>query len=101
MVIDSPFILNGNSFGKEGVFMPREKSTKDLPKGVETILPEHAKAIYRKAHNNALEQYKDPKKSRGKASLEEVAHKVAWAAVEKEYEKDEKTGKWRRKKGRG
>ncbi len=81
--------------------MPREKSTKDLPKGVEAILPEHAKAIYRKAHNNALEQYKDPKKRRGKASLEEVAHKVAWAAVEKEYEKDEKTGKWRRKKGRG
>ena len=81
--------------------MPREKSTKDLPKGVENILPEHAKAIYRKAHNNALEQYKDPKKRRGKASLEEVAHKVAWAAVEKEYEKDERTGKWRRKKGRG
>jgi len=32
------------------------------------------------------------------ASLEEVAHKVAWAALRKEYEKDEKTGKWRRKK---
>jgi len=26
-----------------------------------------------------------------------VAHKVAWAAVKKEYEKDEKTGKWKRK----
>ncbi len=33
----------------------------------------------------------------GRASLEEVAHKVAWAAVENEYEKDEKTGKWKKK----
>ena len=77
--------------------MPRERSMKDLPRGVED-LPKHAKEIYMKAHNNALEQYTDPKKRRGKASLEEVAHKVAWAAVEKEYEKDPKTGKWRRKK---
>ena len=77
--------------------MPREKSLKELPKGVEKVLPEHAKKIYRKAHNNALEQYKDPKKRRGKASLEEVAHKVAWAAVKKEYEKDKRTGAWKRK----
>ncbi len=77
--------------------MPREKSTKDLPKGAEEALPEHAREIYKEAHNNALEQYKDPKKRRGNASLEEVAHKVAWAAVKKEYEKDEKTGKWRKK----
>ncbi len=77
--------------------MPRERSQKDLPKGVKEALPKHAQEIYREAHNNALEQYKDPKKRRGKASLEEVAHKVAWAAVEKEYEKDPKTGKWRRK----
>ena len=81
--------------------MPREKSLKDLPKGVEKVLPEHAKAIYRKAHNNALEQYKDPKKRRGKESLEEVAHKVAWVAVEKEYEKDKKTGKWTRRQPKG
>jgi hypothetical protein len=30
-------------------------------------------------------------------SLEEVAHKVAWAAVKKEYEKDRRTGAWKRK----
>ena len=77
--------------------MPREKSTKDLPEGVENVLPKRAQEIYRKAHNNALEQYKDPKKRRGKATLEEVAHNVAWAAVKKEYEKDPKTGKWRKK----
>ncbi len=78
--------------------MPRERSLKDLPIGAED-LPQHAKEIYRKAHNNALEQYKDPKKRRGKASLEEVAHKVAWAAVKKEYQKDGRTGKWKRRVG--
>ncbi len=78
--------------------MPREKRKEDLPEGLEDILPDHAKEIYRRAHDNALEQYKDPKKRRGNASLEEVAHKVAWAAVKEEYEKDEKTGKWKRKK---
>ena len=77
--------------------MPREKNMQDLPEGPENVLPDHAKEIYRKAHNNALEQYKDPKKRRGKASLEEVAHKVAWAAVKKEYEKDKRTGAWKRK----
>ncbi len=76
--------------------MPREKSTSELPKGVED-LPARAKEIYRKAHNNSLEQYKDPKKRRGRASLEEVAHKVAWAAVKKQFTKDRKTGKWKRK----
>ena len=76
--------------------MPVEKTKEDLPKGGED-LPKHAKEIYRKAHNNALEQYKDPKKRRGRASLEEVAHKVAWAAVKKEYVKDKKTGEWKRK----
>ena len=70
---------------------------KDLPKGVED-LPGHAKEIYRKAHNNALKQYKDPEKRRGPASLEEVAHKVAWAAVKKECQKDKGTGEWKRKR---
>ena len=79
--------------------MPREKSTGDLPKGAEEVLPEHAKEIYKEAHNNALEQYQDPKKRRGRASLEEVAHKVAWAAVKKEYEKDEQSGQWKKKAG--
>jgi cation transport regulator len=82
------------------MIMPREKSMKDLPKGVED-LPEHAREIYREAHNNALEQYKDPKKRRGRAPLEEVVHKVAWAAVKKEYAKDIESGKWRRKKVKG
>ncbi len=52
-------------------------------------LPDHAQAIYKKAHTNALEQYRKPEKRRGgkRQSVEQVAHKVAWAAVKKKYEK--------------
>jgi len=88
-------VCTRKSLASGGTIMP--KGLKDLPKGVENVLPEHAKEIYKEAHNSALEQYVDPKKRRGDESLEEVAHKVAWAAVKKEYEKDNKTGKWKRK----
>jgi len=52
-------------------------------------LPEHAQHIFKKAHASALNQYENPKKRRGgaKEDVEEVAHKVAWAAVKKEYKK--------------
>ena len=73
--------------------MPEEKSRQDLPEDVQEKLPPHAQEIYMRAHNSALEQYRDPGKRRGNASLEEVAHKVAWAAVEAEYEKNEQ-GEW-------
>ena len=53
-------------------------------------LPDHAQAIYKKAHTNALEQYRKPEKRRGgkRQNVEQVAHKVAWAAVKKQYEKE-------------
>lgn len=52
-------------------------------------LPAHAQHIFKKAHASAIKEYKDPDKRRGgkNESAEEVAHKVAWAAVKKEYEK--------------
>jgi cation transport regulator len=60
-------------------------------------LPEHAQHIFKKAHNSAIKEYNDPNKRRGgkKQSAEEVAHKVAWAAVKKEYEKED--DKWVKK----
>lgn len=60
-------------------------------------LPEHAQRIFEEAYENALNEYKDPSKRRGGAgeSDEEVASKVAWAAVKKEYEK--RGGKWVKK----
>ena len=56
-------------------------------------LPEHAQHIFKKAHTSAVKEYQDPSKRRGdkKESVEEVAHKVAWAAVKKEYEKEDET----------
>jgi cation transport regulator len=58
-------------------------------KAIDT-LPEHAQEIYKKAHKNALKQYKSPAKRRGgkRQSGEQVAHKVAWSAVKREYKKE-------------
>jgi cation transport regulator len=52
-------------------------------------LPKHAQHIFKKVHASAIKEYKDPDKRRGgkKQSAEEVAHKVAWSAVKKEYKK--------------
>ena len=52
-------------------------------------LPEHAQHIFKKAHDNALKEYRDPEKRRGgkSQSAEEVAHKAAWAAVKHKYKK--------------
>lgn len=76
--------------------MPYKKTT-DLPDSVKDNLPMHAQEIYLEAFNSAWEQYDQPEERRGDASREETAHKVAWAAVKKVYEKDEKSGKWSRK----
>jgi len=72
--------------------MPYSKNS-DLPANVADVLPKHAKEIYRAAFNSAWEQYKD----QGDEQREETAHKVAWSAVKKEYEKDDQTGKWKKK----
>ena len=75
--------------------MPYKEIT-DLPESVRAHLPRHAQEIYAAAFNNAWEEYADPGHRRGKASREEVAHKVAWAAVKHQYEKHGDT--WRRKR---
>lgn len=76
--------------------MPYER-IKDLPESVRENLPEHAQEIYMEAFNSAWEQYDEPEERRGGASREETAHKVAWAAVKRVYEKDEASGRWKRK----
>lgn len=54
------------------------KANADLPDSVRNHLPEHAQSIYRKAFNNAYEEYGHDD---GRAA------RVAWSAVKKEYEK--------------
>ena len=82
-----------DSYGEEN--MPYE-TIDGLPENVRNVLPKHAQEIYQAAFNNAWEEYKDPDERKGHASREETAHKVAWAAVKKEYEKAGE--KWVRKK---
>jgi cation transport regulator len=73
------------------------KSVGELPESVRDNLPKHAQEIYQEAFNSAWEQYDEPEERQGGASREETAHKVAWAAVKKKYEKEEGSGKWRSK----
>lgn len=68
------------------------KSNDELPDSAKNNLPKHAQEIYRKAFNSAWEEYKNPEDRRGDESREEIAHKVAWSAVKKEYHKED--GKW-------
>lgn len=72
--------------------MPKKKGDSKLSETTEKRiddLPKHAQQIFKKAHASAIKEYKDPDKRRGgkKQSAEEVAHKVAWSAVKKEYKK--------------
>jgi cation transport regulator len=67
----------------------------ELPENTRSSLPKHAQEIYLAAFNNAWEQYRKPEDRRGDSSREEVAHKVAWAAVKQQYEKD--GDEWTRK----
>ncbi|MGD2082517.1 MAG: ChaB family protein [Chromatiales bacterium] len=56
-------------------------SISELPDSVRANLPRGAQAIYKEAFNNAWDQYSDRK------DREATAHKVAWSAVKKRYEK--------------
>jgi cation transport regulator len=58
-------------------------SNEDLPHSVREHLPAHAQDIFRGAFNAAWRTYgrTDP------AHIEEIAHRVAWAAVKKRYRK--------------
>jgi cation transport regulator len=57
-------------------------SNEDLPSSVQDHLPAHAQDIYRAAFNHAYDEYA------GDARREEIAHRVAWAAVKRSYVKD-------------
>lgn len=51
----------------------------DLPPAVRNHLPDHAQDIFREAFNHAWREYAaDPRR-------EEIAFRVAWAAVKKVY----------------
>ncbi len=59
----------------------------ELPEQVKNVLPAHAREIYVDAFNHAWDEYADPEKRRKGTTREETAHRVAWTAVKKVYEK--------------
>jgi cation transport regulator len=72
------------------------QNVSELPDSATNVLPNHAQDIYKEAFNSAYEQYKDPEERRDDADREEVAHRVAWSAVKKVYEKGD-DGLWHKK----
>ncbi|HTP76770.1 MAG TPA: ChaB family protein [Rhizomicrobium sp.] len=52
-----------------------------LPASVRNHLPDHAQSIYREAFNHAFSAHE------GEADREVRAHRIAWAAVKRTYEK--------------
>ena len=67
-------------FAGHAGFMPY-LTNDDLPFSVRGHLPDHAQNIYREAFNHAWQQYA------GDTRQEEIAHRVAWAAVKRAYVK--------------
>ncbi len=65
----------------------------DLPDSVRDNVPKHAREIYKETFNSAWNEYADEDGRHGHASREEAAHKVAWAAVKKKYDKGD-DGHW-------
>ena len=64
--------------------MPYDRLT-DLPRTVRNVLPVRAQEVYRAAFNYVWEWY---------GHDEQRAHRVAWAAVKAEFERDPATGEW-------
>jgi cation transport regulator len=60
----------------------------DLPPSIRRHLPSHAQDIFRAAFNSAWDSYRESESVR----LEEVANRVAWAAVKRRYCKMD--GQW-------
>jgi len=70
------------------------KTTDDLSESVRHVLPHHGQEIYLKAYNAAHQEYFHKNKRRSENdNLEEICHRVAWAAVKKVYDKNDE-GRW-------
>lgn len=57
------------------------RDNSDLPPAVRAHLPAHAQDIYRTAFNSAFADHSDDPRR------EEIAHRIAWAAVKRSYVK--------------
>lgn len=69
------------------------RSINELPDGPRHVLPRHAQEIYMAAFNNAYHHHKNATSRRGDSDREETAHKIAWNAVKRTYERGD-DGRW-------
>jgi cation transport regulator len=74
--------------------MPYE-SVQALPEQLRRNLPLQAQQIYRDAFNAAWRQQVDFDGDAHPVALEEAVSRSAWAAVRRQYRRDEATGRWR------
>jgi cation transport regulator len=61
----------------------RYETVKQLPATIRDVLPDEAKEIYRKAYNQAWEEYQQDA-NRG-LNQQSLAHQQAWGAVKQEF----------------
>lgn len=72
----------------------RYESTNDLPDTVRDVFPQGAQEIYLEVYNKVWDSHTGD--SSDNMSRDSVAHRQAWAAVKREYVKDDVTGQWYR-----
>ncbi len=73
----------------------RYKAIDELPDSVRNHLPEHAQEIYREAFNHAWEEYAD--RENGETLFPRRGLPPGRMGSGKLYDKDEKTGHWKKK----
>jgi cation transport regulator len=72
--------------------MTMYESIDELSDTVRDVLPREAQEVYLEAYNTSWEMY--DQETSGPMTQEAVANRDGWAAVKREFTKDEETGKW-------
>lgn len=67
------------------------ESTEELPDIVRDVLPKEGQELYLEGYNTSWEMYDE---EQSEMSQEAVANRDGWAAVNREFTKDDETGKW-------
>jgi len=72
-------------------------ATKEATYAVLERLPKRAQEIYEETFSVAYDEIEDADSLEGELQREESAHRVAWAAVKRQYERNA-SGKWHKRK---
>jgi cation transport regulator len=103
-----PFVFLGRDyfppFGGYPICGPGEGERKGFAMATKSVtldlierLPRRAQEIYEEAFGIAYDEDEDDEEGEGELFREEWAHRTAWAAVKRQYEKT-RSGRWHKKK---